>query len=130
MFKNFGHEMSKVGDDRRHGAFFHGTHIYILYTCVCICIIYNTYNIYLHSYSINVLHTYNNNIIYIYIYDIQSTTDDFEVAKSFAASRCGLIFEYFTQGHSRGVEIAEFSMYPKEREFLPHARQGVLLMCC
>jgi len=47
-----------------------------------------------------------------------SATDDESVAKSFAASRCGLIFEYVTQGNSRGVEIADFSMYPKEREFL------------
>ena len=47
-----------------------------------------------------------------------STTDQESVAKSFAASRRGLIFEYVTQGNSRGVEIADFSMYPKEREFL------------
>ncbi len=47
-----------------------------------------------------------------------STSDDYDVAKSFAASRCGLIFEYYTQGHSKGVEIADFSMYPGEREFL------------
>jgi hypothetical protein len=47
-----------------------------------------------------------------------STTDDESVAKSYAASRRGLIFEYVTQGNSRGVEIADFSMYPKEREFL------------
>ena len=46
-----------------------------------------------------------------------STTDQESVAKSFAASRRGLIFEYVTQGNSRGVEIADFSMYPKEREF-------------
>ena len=25
---------------------------------------------------------------------------------------------YHTQGHTKGVEIADFSMYPKEREFL------------
>ena len=25
---------------------------------------------------------------------------------------------YNTQGHTKGVEIADFSMYPKEREFL------------
>ena len=25
---------------------------------------------------------------------------------------------YHTQGHTKGVEIAAFSMYPKEREFL------------
>ena len=47
-----------------------------------------------------------------------STTDDYNVAKSLAASRCGLIFVYHTQGLSQGVEIAHFSMYPKEREFL------------
>ena len=47
-----------------------------------------------------------------------STSDDYDVAKSFAASRCGLIFEYYTPGHSKGVEIAAFSMYPGEREFL------------
>ena len=47
-----------------------------------------------------------------------STTDDYKVAKSFEASRCGLIFVYHTQGHTKGVEIADFSMYPKEREFL------------
>ena len=47
-----------------------------------------------------------------------STTDSESVAKSYAASRRGLIFEYVTQGNSRGVEIADFSMYPKEREFL------------
>ena len=47
-----------------------------------------------------------------------STTDSWSVAKSFAASRRGLIFEYVTQGNSRGVEIADFSMYPGEREFL------------
>jgi hypothetical protein len=47
-----------------------------------------------------------------------STTDDYNVAKSFAASRCGLIFVFTTQGHSKGVDIAAFSMYPKEREFL------------
>ena len=47
-----------------------------------------------------------------------STTDDESVAKSYAAGRRGLIFEYITQGNSRGVEIADFSMYPKEREFL------------
>ena len=47
-----------------------------------------------------------------------STSDEFNVAKSFAASRCGLIFEYSAQGNSKGVDIAAFSMYPKEREFL------------
>ena len=30
----------------------------------------------------------------------------------------GLIFVYHTQGLSQGVKIADFSMYPKEREFL------------
>jgi hypothetical protein len=47
-----------------------------------------------------------------------STTDDEAVANSYAASRRGLIFEYETQGNSRGVDISDFSMYPKEREFL------------
>ena len=31
---------------------------------------------------------------------------------------CALIFEFVTQGHARGVDIGEFSMFPKEREFL------------
>jgi hypothetical protein len=52
-----------------------------------------------------------------------STTDSWSVAKSFAASRRGLIFEYVTQGNSRGVEISDFSMYPKEREFLYPVRK-------
>ena len=52
-----------------------------------------------------------------------STTDSWSVAKSFAASRRGLIFEYVTQGNSRGVEISAFSMYPKEREFLYPVRK-------
>jgi hypothetical protein len=47
-----------------------------------------------------------------------STTDDIEVAKAYASSQRGLIFEYETKGNSRGVEIADFSMYPMEREFL------------
>ena len=47
-----------------------------------------------------------------------STTDNESVAKSYATSGQGLIFEYVTQGNSRGVEISDFSMYPKEREFL------------
>jgi len=47
-----------------------------------------------------------------------STTDDDHVAKAYAASRRGLIFQYETQGNSRGVDISDYSMYPKEREFL------------
>ena len=41
-----------------------------------------------------------------------------QVAKAYAASQRGLIFEYETRGNSRGVDISDFSMYPKEREFL------------
>ena len=47
-----------------------------------------------------------------------STSDDYDVAKAYADSRMGLIFELETQGNTRGVDISEFSMYPKEREFL------------
>jgi hypothetical protein len=46
-----------------------------------------------------------------------STTGNDAVAKSYTASRRGLIFEYETKGNSRGVEIADFTVYPKE-EFL------------
>ena len=48
----------------------------------------------------------------------RSATWHYNVAKSFAASRCGLIFVHHTQGRSKGLEIAVFSMYPKEREVL------------
>jgi len=46
------------------------------------------------------------------------STDDDQVAKAYAASRRGLIFQYETQGNARGVDISAYSMYPKEREFL------------
>ena len=56
-----------------------------------------------------------------------STTDDYNVAKSLAASRCGLIFVYHTRSLSKGVEIADFSMYPKERKLLYPLRTYLLL---
>ena len=46
------------------------------------------------------------------------STDDNQVARAYAASRHGLIFQYETQGNARGVDISAYSMYPKEREFL------------
>ena len=52
-----------------------------------------------------------------------STSDDDNIAREYASQghtngRMGLIFELITQGHTRGLDITDFSMYPKEREFL------------
>ena len=40
------------------------------------------------------------------------------MSQSLSRPVVGLIFVYHTQGLSQGVKIADFSMYPKEREFL------------
>ena len=85
--------------------------------CVCVCVYLYIY-IFLYRYVHTHTHTHTHTQL-----APMSTTDQESVAKSFAASRRGLIFEYVTQGNSRGVEIADFSMYPKEREFLYPVRK-------
>jgi hypothetical protein len=47
-----------------------------------------------------------------------STSAHKSIAMSYAASQRGLVMSFATRGLSRGVEIHEFSVYPKEREFL------------
>jgi len=47
-----------------------------------------------------------------------STTADIQVAAKYAYSESPLVFEYKTLGNSRGVCIKDFSVYPKEAEYL------------
>ena len=47
-----------------------------------------------------------------------STSAHKSIAMSYAGSQRGLVMSFATRGLSRGVEIHEFSVYPKEREFL------------
>ena len=47
-----------------------------------------------------------------------STSAKKEVALSYAASQCPLLFQYKTRGLGRGVSLSWVSCYPKEEEFL------------
>ncbi len=47
-----------------------------------------------------------------------STTSDLKVSAKYAESGAPMLFQYKTQANSRGINISEFSVYPKEKEFL------------
>ena len=72
-------------------------------------------------------HTHTHTLVHIHLYPhtcagtelaMMSTTDQEEVAKSYASSRSPLIFRYRTTGLDRGCKIQYLSLYPKETEYL------------